>query len=926
MDPGVIGRDDELARARDFVTGLATGPQALVVEGAAGIGKTAFWLAALDGAAAGGCRVLRCAGEESEARLSFAGLTDLVEDVSEALVHGLPPPQREALEIALLRRPGAAARGAEPRAVAMALRSLLIELARTAPVVVAVDDAQWLDAATMRALTFAARRIDGHAVGVLATVRTPHHAKRVSALERALGPARVRLGPLSPGDVGTLLERRLGHRYRRPALLRIARAAGGNPLFALEIARALGPAPDLARGGALPLPDTLQEVVSERIAGLAADGREALLVAAALSHPTAHVVERASSVAGLALAEEAGVLRADRDRVAFTHPLYAAAVYGSASSRRRRAVHARLAELIGDPEERARHLALAAEAPDDAVAATLEAGAAHARARGAWDSAAELLEQARALTSSAQVDAARGCAVRAAELHMRAGDRVRARALLEEIAGAPPRDATRADALRLLAEISYGEDHFAAAAELLEQAREGLDDRALASSIEMSLAWVLCHDLGDVARAQRHVDHVRAEATALGDGALLAEALAGRATIDFIRARRVDWGMVEQALALEDRGRLLPLQRRPRMLAAQIALALGDLVEARERLTALRAELVHVGDESELALIDVWLSWLETLAGNLAAAAGHADQAAAHAALVESERDRCWALAQRALVHAHRGDAAAAREAAAAAAELSARLGAAEPMLWATTATAVLELSLGNAAEAWAATARVVELAEAGGVGPVGFLPDALEALIALGDLDRAEALLAHFERRGRALERPWILAAAARVRGLLLAARGDLDGAASALDEAVAAHEQLGLRVALARTQLAQGQVRRRRREKQRARDALERALGLFEAIGARLWAARARDELARIGARTAPGALTMAEQRVAALAEQGLSNKEIASALFISVHTVEAHLSHAYAKLGVRSRSQLTGRLPSLAVAGQPGATRIR
>jgi DNA-binding CsgD family transcriptional regulator len=911
MDPGVIGRDEELAQVRAVIAGLGAGPQALVVEGEPGIGKTAVWLAALETAATAGCRVLRCAGEESEARLSFAGLTDLVGDTPEALLSTLPAPQREALEVALLLKPGGSGRGPEPRAVAMALRSLLVALARSAPVVVAVDDAQWVDAATMQALTFAARRLDGHPVGVVATVRTPHRSAAVLALERALAPTRVRLGPLSLGALGVALERRLGHRYRRPVLVRIEQVSGGNPLFALEIARSLGPAPTLEPGSALPVPVTLQEVVAERIAGLAPDGRQSLLVAAAVSHPTAELVERASSAAGLAVAEEAGLLRVDRGRVTFTHPLYAAAVYATAASGRRQATHAALAELIADPEERARHLALATGAPDDGVAATLDAGAAAARARGAWATAAELLEQARALTSGAQPGAARRRGVRAAELHMHAGDRVRARALLEEIAGEPPRDATRSDALRLLAEISYNEDHFAAAAELLEQARHGLDDRALAITIGLDLAHVLCHHLGDVARAQEHVDRALSDAKALGDPALEAEALAARATIDFIRARPVEWAMVERSLALEDPRRVLPLQRRPSMLAAQLALAVGELADARERLTRLRSALVDSGDESELALVDLWLAWLETLAGDLAAASDYADEAARHAALTESERDRCWALAQRALVQAHLGDLVAAREAADAAGALSARLGASEPLLWVTAAVAVLELSLGNAEAAWAAMAQVVVVVEAGGVGPVGFLPDALEALIGLGELDRAARLLDRFERRGRELDRAWVLAAAARCRGLLLAARGDLDAAQEALDEALTRQEPLGMRFALARTLLAAGQVRRRRREKRRSREALERAHELFEQMGARLWAERTRDELGRLGDRSAPGELTAAERRVAELAASGLANKEIAGALFVSVHTVEAHLSRAYAKLGVRSRSQLAGRL---------------
>jgi DNA-binding CsgD family transcriptional regulator len=384
-----------------------------------------------------------------------------------------------------------------------------------------------------------------------------------------------------------------------------------------------------------------------------------------------------------------------------------------------------------------------------------------------------------------------------------------------------------------------------------------------------------------------------------------------RAMIDFMRARRVDWSMVERALALEDTDRLLPLQLRPSMLAAQLQLGVGELAGARERFSALHAALVDSGDESELALVVLWLAWLQTLAGDLAAAGTYADEAARHAALADSERDRSWALAQRALVRAHVGDVAATRADGAAAAEACTRLNASEPLLWVAASLGILELSLGNAGDAWAAMAPLAERVEAGGVGPVGFLPDALEALIAVGELERASRLLERFERRGRELDRAWVLASTARCRGLLLAARGDLDGAHAALEQAVVEHERLELTFALARTLLAQGQVRRRRREKRRARDSLARALALFEQMGARLWAERARDELGRVGSRTPPGELTPAQRRVVELAANGLSNKEIAATLFVSVHTVEAHLSHSYAKLGVRSRSQLAGRL---------------
>jgi len=369
--------------------------------------------------------------------------------------------------------------------------------------------------------------------------------------------------------------------------------------------------------------------------------------------------------------------------------------------------------------------------------------------------------------------------------------------------------------------------------------------------------------------------------------------------------------MVERSLALEDRDRLVSMQLRPSMLAAQLKLGVGELTEARERLTALRAASVESGHESELALVLSWLAWLETLAGDLDAAIAYVEDAAQQAALSGSERDRALVLSQRAFVRAHRGDVAAARADASAASMACGELGISEPLLWVAAALGVLELSLGDAGAAWAALAPLAQRVEAGGIGPLGFVPEALEALIAVGERDLASRLLERFERRGEELDRAWVSASAARCRGLLLAARGDLDGAQAALDRAREEHEGLELRFALARTLLVQGQVRRRRRQKRMARESLERALALFEQMGARLWAERARGELARLGSRRGPGELTPAEHRVVELAADGLSNKEIASALFVSTHTVEAHLSHAYAKLGVRSRSQLAGRL---------------
>ena len=910
----VVGREGELALARGLLDGLDDGPRGLLVEGDAGIGKTAIWRAVLAEAEARGIRVLRCVAEQAEARLSFVGLADLADPIADDFLHRLPGPQREALEVALVRRAGSE-RPPDSAAVGAGFRSLLVRAAQAGPLVVAVDDVQWLDAATARALAFAIRRLHGLQIGLLATVRTPLAESDPLGLERALGRDRLqreRLGPLDVDAVRCLIATRLGHHYRRPTLVKLAQASGGNPLFALEIARALGPAPALEPGAPLPVPDSLREIVAGRVTGLDPDARHALLVAAALSHPTVALVERAASPAGLVAAEESGLLGLEGDRLVFAHPLYASAVYGAAASGRRRALHGCLAGLVSEPEEIARHRALAADEPDEPVAAALEQAAAAARARGAWETAGELLEQARALTPAARPYAARARGLRAAEHHIHAGDRPRARALLETILADAPPGPARSDALRLLAEIVYNEDGFGDAAGLLEEARLHAHEPALAAAIELDLCYVRCNRHGDVAGADAPADRALAHAARVRNPTLLGEALAVRAMIDFLLGRGIDWEALDRAVALEGSERPVPLYLWPSAIAAVLKLWVGRYDEARAELTALRLAASDSGEESDLAYLLTWTAALELVSGNLDAAEVLADEAAVHAALAGSEFNRAWALSQRATVRAYRGDAEAARADAEEATGICARFEAPLPMLWVAAAIGVLELSRGDAGAAWEALAPYAEALEArGGGGAFAILiVPAVEALIARGELDAAERRLDRLERTAGAADRVWALAESARCRALLLAARGELPAAAAACERALELHERVELPFERARARLVQGQIARRRKQKRAAREALDAALAQFEALGAREWAERAREDIARLG-RKRQTELTASEARVAQLAADGHSNKAIARALFVTVHTVEVHLSRSYAKLGIRSRTQLAGKL---------------
>ncbi len=394
--------------------------------------------------------------------------------------------------------------------------------------------------------------------------------------------------------------------------------SGGNPLFALEIARALGPSPALEPGAPLPVPDSLRELVAARVAAVPPAARGALLAAAALSHPRAPLVEHVASAEGLLAAEDAGLVRVAGDRVLFDHPLFASAIYAAAASGRRRELHGRLAELVEDTEERVRHLALATAAPDEAVAAALEDAAVASRARGALDAAGELLEQASALTPLE--DRARERAVRAAEHHVHAGDRPRARALLERVLESERAGPRRADALSLLSSVRYHEDSFAEGARLFDEALAHARDPVQAVSIELGACHLRCH-LGDLEAGDAHATRALALARSLGDGTLLGMALAVRAFVDLLLARSPGWADLERALALEDdAGPLLPLELRPSMVAAQLAAYGGRTREARDRLMTIRAHAADAGDETALAHILCWLVLVETLGGDLARA------------------------------------------------------------------------------------------------------------------------------------------------------------------------------------------------------------------------------------------------------------------------------------------------------------------
>jgi DNA-binding CsgD family transcriptional regulator len=916
--PRIIGREPELRRVDAFLDAIEAGPVALVLDGEIGIGKTALWKAGLEAAAGRSHRVLACRPIDAEAQLAYAALGDVLAEVPEAVLAELPEPQRHALEVALLRAEPAQ-RQFLPRAVALGLLGVLHALARQAPTLVGIDDVQCLDRPSERALGFVARRLADERVGLLVARRLDGDAGPPFDLDRALPEGRLhrlRVGSLDVAELEGLLGARLHASFPRETLLRLHRSSGGNPFFALEIGSAILRSGDpWTFADDLPIPARLQELVSGRLALVPLPAREATQVAAALSRPTVAQVERAmGGREGVEAAVAAAVLELDGERVRVAHPLVASVVHAQRSPAQRRQLHARLAAVLDDPEERGRHLALAAEHPDAEVAAALDEAARRARARGAPDAAAMLWEQARRLSPAAAVAEARRRGVEAAERHFEAGDGERARALLEEIVAASPPGPDRARALARLGWVRAHLEGYGAGADVFAAAlAEHADDVALRIEIEEGLAWCL-HSTSGVPAAEVHARTALRLAEALGEPTLLAGALALVAFLESLRGGGIATAAIDRAVDLGPRPGWSQILGRPDWVQALLLQWAGELDASRERFAALHRDAVDRGEEHSLPFVLFQLARTELLTGDWERARRHADechQTTLHSGLAT---ERPYSLTIQALVEAHLGLVEPAGAKVDEGLALAWDLGVQPAGFELLAVRGYLELSLGDAARADRTLDGLAARVRAAGFGEPAlfrFHGDAIEAKVALGRRNEAQALLEELEQLGAALGRTWVLTIASRCRGLLNAARGDLDASFRALERALELHDRLGEPFERARTLLVLGGVQRRDRKKRAARESLGRALGVFDDLGATLWAGRARAELARVGGRAPAAGLTPTEERIAALVVSGRTYREAAAAMFISPKTVQWNLSKIYRKLGVRSRAELAARL---------------
>ena len=897
----IVGREEELASVRMFVDRADEGLGVCVLEGEAGIGKSTLWLASVEHARSRGLHVLRARPAEAERGFSDVGLADLLEEVLDDVVPRLSAPRRRALEIALLRGDASDER-VDYRALAVAVRDVLQLLSDQKPLLVAVDDVQWLDASSSSALVFALRRLGSSRVLVLLARRIVDGAGP-SELEQSLAGERVErltMGALSVGALHRILRNRLGRTFARQTLLRIHERSGGNPFFALELARVLDSESDPL--APLKVPESLDELVRERIGELPAGTRDALALMSALGAPSESLLKRAgirTDVLGPAAA--AHVIEQQNDVVRFTHPLLSSVLY-SDLGKEKQAVHARIAAIVDDPVQRARHVALSSDAPDRETAGVVDDAARVAVDRGAVALAAELAEHALRLTPAEDEDDLDRRALAAARAHSSAGEWTRARTIATDLLTNRDAGALRAEALLLLAEFEGLER----ATALLEEALGAATRQpALQATIHCRLAWVTRFNKGFAAA----LEHARAAlelADDLDDDALRVAAL----------------GMVTfHGLALGDPEAPAYAER-----ARELATAVGDEASNREaedavvnvllvrrELDAARAMLERSYEESrnrdELAAAELLfsLAWVELWGGRWQLAADHA--ASGHELHVQYGLDVPWVHVPIAAIAVHRGQLEVARAHSEGALALAkAQFGLHTPVHLGILGVAALQEGDPRTAARWfAESAAVTERLGWRESTNRWWVADQVEALLELDRIDEAVQVLDGWEADARRLDRRWTLAHATRCRGLVAAARGTVDDATSLLEAAVAQHGDAGDPFGRARALLALGVVRRRERQKRASRDAIGAALEEFEGLGASRWVEKARAELGRIGGRTRVEGLTSAERRVAALVADGRTNREVAAALFLGERTIETHLSHIYAKLGVRSRAEL-------------------
>ncbi|MFC9846576.1 AAA family ATPase [Streptomyces sp. NPDC060223] len=927
----VIGREELFAGAREQLSGGGS----VLVHGPAGIGKSTVLRALVSEYTESAHTVLRCSATESESHLPFLALADLLGLVVDEVSARLPGPQRTALESALTGR-GESTLQRDGLALRLAVLSAFRALAAQGPVLVVADDLQWLDPASAELLGFAARRLGGMPVRMLCAVRTETEpqGQQHDRYLRASPPdtLAVRLNPLSRAHVAELLGQRGYTGLPRSIVRDIHRTSGGNPLFALELGRALAESPTPpSPGEPLPVPTSLSALVLSRLEMLSAEARRTLLVASAGARPTLallHAAGRENAEAETASAASLGLLATEREApvIRFAHPLVSAALYAQASAQERRAAHAALSEAASDPIERARHLALAATGTDPEVAARLGEAAAAARDRGAPSVAAGLGLLAARHTPPDAVPGPDERRLQAAEDALTAGETDLARDIARQVLARATVPADRVRAWMVVIDAA-GQAMAEIDAVFPQALADAGEDPRLLALVRYQLAWRALLMEGEMTKAREEAAWAAELAALAGDRPTELLALGFQAQMETLMGHPGAPATIQRAMR-EPQDPRVACDHNGAGAARFRWLIMGDqLAEARTTITALLREVRRRGMvESEVHFLR-GLAETELRSGHcgraldlareslrLARDTGIGEAATAmFTSLAEAaggDVDRALTLAQEAVDRAEEdGD-----------------------LIYLSRALGALghaQLVAGDAAATVRSLRRVRELEE--GLGVVDpargrWHGDLAEALVRIGEPDEAQDVIDATRKQALRLSRESVLAVLDRAEALVRAARGEQGVATRQLTAAQDRLGKLGYGLEEARAAYALAGLRTPRP----GPTSYDEATRLFRRCRALPWLRQVESASAALPAASplasadpdslaaaALDSLAATERQVAALVMEGATNREIAARLFISVKTVEATLTRVYRKLGIRSRVDIV----RLAVGHRPG-----
>jgi DNA-binding CsgD family transcriptional regulator/tetratricopeptide (TPR) repeat protein len=914
--PGLMDRRAERDALGVLVDAVRSGEsRALVVRGDPGVGKTVL-VDHLAGRASGsGCRVARAPGVQSEMELAFAGLHQLCAPMLGHL-DGLPGPQQDALRTAF----GLAAGPPPDRFfVALAVLSLLSEVAAERPLICVIDDEQWLDRASAQALGFVARRLAAEPVGLVFAAREPG--------SELAGLPELEVDGLRDADARALLASVLAGPLDARVRDLIIAETRGNPLALLELPRGLTPA-ELAGGfglpGATPLAGRIEDSFARQLDALPEQARRLLLVAAADPSGDRPLVWRAASRLGIAVQEagpavEAGLV-AFGASVRFRHPLVRSAAYRSASLSERQQVHAALAEVtdaIADPDRRAWHRAQAAAGPDEDVAAELERSAGRAQARGGMAAAAAFLERSVLLTADPARHAERMLA--AAQASMQAGAFGKALELLDRAEAEPLEELQSARADLLRGHVTFASGMGSDAPPLLLRAAQRLEPLDLALARQAYLdAWLAAVFTGRLAAQATLLEVCRAarRLPSPGDRPGKPELVLDALTLLVTDGPGVAAPALRTAMDAFTAADVTAEERlRLNTFAEGAAIALWDLDAWRALVERQAATVRAVGALGQLPLVLVGLGATTTWAGDLTASA----------ALVAESDTVCeatgahappFAALMLACLRGREAEAVSLVEATIAGATAG---GQGLTVGYANWVAAILYNSLGHYEQALAAATQSSQ--DAAMYVSLWALPELIEAAVRSGNADLAAGPMARLAESTQAGGTDFGLGIESRCRALL----GDGDTAERLYREAIERLARTRYRPDLARAHLLYGEWLRQDRRRTNARAQLRIAHDMFDTIGMEAFASRAGRELRATGetvhSRTvrAPGALTAHEASIARLARDGLTNPEIGAQLFLSARTVEWHLRKIFTKLDIGSRRELRAALARLGPDGQ-------